>query len=190
MVAVFNALGLLLASSYVLGQQLPLYAAHSQLRLSRQQGSRLNLVFWIFNFVSKTTAVVVATHVGAGRMVYAFLALYSGASVFVLWRGAELTHPELEACVALLGVGAGPLYAIALLIFEDILPVTPRIAGLIYVGNVVGVKCYPLVIGFLVEEHPAAMFVGGILTGLTALIYVALGIFKQRIKAKLEVEDL
>ncbi len=88
--------------------------------------------------------------------------------------------------MAILGVGAGPLLTLSLLVFEDILPVTSRIAGLISLGNVVGAKTLPLLMGFIVERHPPAIFATGIPTGLALIVFAALGCFKSRIKEELE----
>ena len=182
LVAIFNVIEVLLASTWAVGQQLPLYASKSHLHLPPAAGSSLNLLFWACNVGSRVVATLLASWIRASKAVYVSLVLYVAPSVHIVTRGAALTLVELRACVAILGVSSGPIYSFTLLIFEDIVHITPRISGLIYFGIVLGFKLYPMVIGFFIEEHPSSMFIAGILTGLASVFYACLSIFKARIK--------
>ncbi len=51
--------------------------------------------------------------------------------------------------------GGSPLYSTSLLVFDGLLRMTQRVSCLVYLGDVVGLKLYPMAIGFVIEDYPA-----------------------------------
>ncbi len=184
--AVFGLIQLLMGTSWLVGQQIPLYAANSHLRLSRADGASLNLLYRICFVAARILGVLLSLKMRATKTIYLFLALYALPCIFILWRQTDLTLSELEASVAVLGVGSGPLHSTTLLIFEDIMPLTARITSLVYLGQVIGIKLFPVLVGLFIQDHPSTLFVAGVITGLTSALYAMLSVFKMKIKEQLQ----
>ena len=178
---VFMVGSFLTSTSYILGEQLPLYAANVPLGLSRSEGSLVALLFWLGYSCSRIVAILISTRIDATRTVHAYLALVVAACAYV-WRDSTLTFAQLQVCVAVVGVGCGPLQSAITLIYEGVLPLTPRILSLAYFGNVAGVKLLPILVGVFIEEHPPCLFyLGGTALGSMIFIFATLQWLKPKI---------
>ena len=184
-IAGFNTIMFLLASYFLVPQQLPLYASYCHLDLSRAEGSELNLIFWSSYIISKVIAIPISAKLGGSITVHIFVGLFVLACIYPLWRMETLTHMGLRYCVGVLGLTSGPLYPITLVVFENIIPITPKISGLIYFGLVLGLKLYPVLLGFFIEESPNVIFLIGLLTGFASPLLAMLTIFQDKIKDRM-----
>ncbi len=189
MIALFSSMQGLISISWTLGIQIPLYAAYSHLHLSRVAGSSLSLFFRVAFIISRLIVALISVKIKAKVLIYPCLAVFTAPCLYIPYRGTELTAHELEVSVTVLGAGSGPLLTTTLLIFEDLLPLTPRVAGLLPMAEAILKKLLPILIGVMIERNPNDIFLIGVATTLTSVIYLLLEVFSKRINKMLEVQQ-
>ena len=181
----YNFLQFLLISNMALGLQLPLFAhtaSHLTTNLSRANGSSLSIIFFTCHAVCRLITALLSSLLPARKAIWPFLALYVGSCAYVLARGdGSLGLTELQACVAAIALGAGPLFSFTLALFEGFFPVTPQLASLMNFGEVVGLKFYMVVIGHIIEDMPESLFALGIVASISFPILVLLEALRPKI---------
>ncbi len=141
----------------VMGMLLPTYAVSSG--LDKAQGNLLTACFWGGYAASRFAAIFVASsRLDAGVTIYVDFALIAAPAVAPLLL--DLSLEFLASCVALVGVGVGPLYSGLVTIFERrVGRITGDVSGILYVGYVVGQKVCVVATAQVVVAHPLAVFI-------------------------------
>ena len=189
MAGVFIILQFLHSASFVIGQQLPIYASESHLKLSTSQGASLTMIFWISYACGRLISTLVATKVSAARSIYIYIMIAVCPCFFILFRQENLTYTELLACLVLLGMGGGPIFPISMAFCDHYMHVTQRLSGIIYYGDVLATIILSSMGGqiiYIVKGHPELLFLMGLLNIPCLFVYIIMSIFDVRLKNALK----
>ncbi len=77
---------------------------------------------------------------------------------YVLLQGNSLTLTELQVCVAVIALGAGPIFSLTMAFTQDFFPVDVSVSGLFYLGHALGEKFWGPLIGKLMGGDLFVLF--------------------------------
>lgn len=147
MVPMMWALALLAASFSVEG-----------LGLTRAEGADVTTVFWLAVTASRLAAIWLSLRTRPQLTMAADLALIVAPGSYVLWRGPGIDSLAFKACVALMGLGFGPMYSTMLLVYEEYAALGGRTMTVFSTSEGLGMKLFPMLGGQLVAWRPMALF--------------------------------
>ncbi len=155
--AIGCALFFLEVEAWSTSTMLSLFGMRSALGLTAARAALLNTVFGAFNAVSRLGAIFLCRLVDARRSIYLYLMLVAVPAVITLLRQDALEFTEACIYIALIGLGAGPLYSTTVMIVEHYMPVTDQIQAIMYTMDNTRDMLVPLVLGQYLDEYPMVL---------------------------------
>ncbi len=109
---------------------------------------------------------------------------------YVLLRGNSLTLTELQVCVAVIALGAGPVFSLTMAFAQDFFPVNISISGLFFLGHSLGQKFWAPIMGELMGFNPFVLFwVPAANAVFCSAAFVALAKSRTSLVSKMEEEE-
>ncbi len=107
--------------------------------------------------------------------------LFSCAAI--VHRQSSMGFPELAVYVGVLGTGLGPLYSQTMMALEELVPVTKRASGVLYVYHTIGFLIIPWGLGQVADQHPYLLFtLCAVAAGLLVVCFAVLALLQNQIR--------
>ena len=108
---------------------------------------------------------------------------------YILFRGNSLTLTELQVCVAVIALGAGPIFSLTVAFAQDFFPVDISISGLFFLGHAVGQKFWAPLMGELMVFDPFVLFwVPAANAVVCSVAFIMLAVSRMSLVSKMEEE--
>ncbi len=170
----------------LLGILITSFGKSSPLELSSAEGAELSALFWTSMIAIRILFIALSNKIDGRRSIHFLMAMCMLSCLYVLLRQSDLTLLELQICLCTAAMGAGPQFAINLVLFKEFSPVDVSVSGMFLLGHILGMKVFSTAMGFFIEDYPYVMFyVPAINTSVCMAIYVILEIFRDRIRKAL-----
>ncbi len=192
LVLTFSVLYFMRTPLKLLGILVTAFGSSSDLALSSAEGAALSALYWTFITAVRITAIALSSKINGRKTIHILMSMSMISCLYVVARQSGLTLLELQICLAIAAIGAGPQFAINMVLFQGFHQVDVSISGLLLLGHILGLKFFSPVISFFIENHPFTLFtVAAFNCGICLVIYTLLELFRHRIKnALLAAEEV
>ncbi len=190
LVLTFSSLYFLRTPLKLLGILTTAFGSSSDLALSSAEGAALSALYWTCITFVRITTIALSNRINGRKTIHILMSVSMISCLYVVARQSGLTLLELQICLAFAAIGAGPQFAINMVLFHGFHQIDTSISGLLLLGHTLGLKFFSPVISFFIEDHPFTLFsVAAFTCGVCLVIYTLLELFRQQIKDALLAEE-
>ena len=129
------------------------FAVKSDLNLTRQEGAKVNAIFWGSFAAMRFAAIFISFKMSALSQMILSFTLCAVGSIFLAIAG-NIYKYGLCVCSALLGTGMASVYACGILWIEQHITVTNRIVSSMVISGSVGADLFPIILGQFMATFP------------------------------------
>ncbi len=167
----------------VMGNILPIFGVESHLHLSSAKSAQLGSIYYGSTIFTKAVAIVMSTKMTSRRTIHFFMAMIFLPTIYISWCGNSISLLELQASITIIGLGAGPMFSMIMIFFEEFAPADLTVTSLLLLGHNIGQNFWPPLLAPFIEEQPLLIFwIAAFNSGLSFLCFAALAIFTSSIK--------
>ncbi len=176
---------------FIMGQEVTIFGALSHLDLSSAESAHLSSLYMAGILFSRIFFIILSVKVRSKSSMHFLLVLSGAPCLYALARQASLSLHELQVCLVLASLGAGPVVSLNMVWFEDFAPVDASASGLFLLGHSLGLKIWAPTMGVLMESDPFVLFwVAAAAAAACLAFYVGLAAFSDHIKNRIVAEQL
>ena len=129
------------------------FAVKSSLKLTRQEGARVNSIFWGSFAAMRFAAIFIAFKLSAlSQMVLSFTLCSLGSIALAI--AGNMYKNILCISSALMGTGMASVYACGILWIEQHITVTGRIVSAMIISGSIGADLFPIILGQFMANFP------------------------------------
>jgi fucose permease len=129
------------------------FAVKSDLSLTRQEGAKVNAIFWGSFAAMRFAAIFISFKMSALSQMMLSFTLCAVGSIYLAIAG-NIYKYGLFVCSALMGTGMASVYACGILWIEQHITVTNRIISSMIISGSVGADLFPIILGQFMATFP------------------------------------
>ncbi len=178
LIAMFVLLYFMLSIFIVMGSMLPIFGVESHLHLSSAKSAQLSSIYLGSTIFTKAMAIILSTRMISRKTIHFFMVMIFLPTIYISCRGNSLSLLELQASITVIGLGAGPMFSMTMIFFEEFAPVDLTVSSLLLLGHTIGQNFWPPLLTPFIEKHPFLLFwISTFNSGLCLLCFGGLALF-------------